>query len=143
MISLFVVPPVALLPVVVPPVDAVVPPVAVVVPPVVVLPLDVLEPPVVMSPVAVVVPRVAVIVPRGFTRLRLCTDGDGTTNNFVLYMVRNDTSKKGGDAPRAGYIRIKREREEYVIVGILMRRRTKCGHLEDKTFLLVSLILSL
>jgi hypothetical protein len=55
------VPPVALLPVVVPPVAAVVPPVAVVVPPVVGLPLDVLEPPVVVSPVAVVVPRVAVI----------------------------------------------------------------------------------
>ena len=26
---------------------------------------------------------------------------DGTTTNLVLYMVRNDTSKKGGDAPRA------------------------------------------
>ncbi len=38
---------------------------------------------------------------RGFARSRLCTDGDGTTNNLVLYMVRNDTSKKGGDAPRA------------------------------------------
>ena len=38
---------------------------------------------------------------RGFTRSRLCTDEDGTTNNLVLYMVRNDTSKKGGDAPRA------------------------------------------
>ncbi len=34
---------------------------------------------------------------RGFARSRLCTDGDGTTNNLVLYMVRNDTSKKGGD----------------------------------------------
>jgi len=56
-----VVPPVALLPVAVPPVAAVVPPVAVVVPPVVVLPLDVLEPPVVVSPVAVVVPCVAFI----------------------------------------------------------------------------------
>ena len=38
---------------------------------------------------------------RGFARSRLCTDEDGTTNNLVLYMVRNDTSKKGGDAPRA------------------------------------------
>ena len=24
------------------------------------------------------------------------TDEDGTTNNLALYMVRNDTSKKGG-----------------------------------------------
>ncbi len=38
---------------------------------------------------------------RGFARSRLCTDEDGTTNNLVLYMVRNDTSKKGGDAPWA------------------------------------------
>jgi len=38
---------------------------------------------------------------RGFARSRLCTDEDGTTNNLVLYMVWNDTSKKGGDAPRA------------------------------------------
>ena len=38
---------------------------------------------------------------RGFARSRLCTDEDGTTNNLVLYMVQNDTSKKGGDAPRA------------------------------------------
>ena len=38
---------------------------------------------------------------RGFTRLRLCTN-DGTTNNLLLYTVRNasgnDTSKKGGNA---------------------------------------------
>ena len=54
-------PPVALLPVVVPPVTAVVPPVAVVEPPVVGLPLDVLEPPIVVSPVAGVVPRDAII----------------------------------------------------------------------------------
>ncbi len=39
---------------------------------------------------------------RGFARSRLCTDKDGTTNNLVLYiMVRNDTSKKGGDTPGA------------------------------------------
>ena len=38
---------------------------------------------------------------RGFIRSRLCTDSDGTTNNIVLYMVRNDTSKKGGGAPQA------------------------------------------
>jgi hypothetical protein len=41
---------------------------------------------------------------RGFARSRLCTDGDGTTNNLVWYStgyIRNDTSKKGGDAPRA------------------------------------------
>ena len=38
---------------------------------------------------------------RGFARSRLCTDEDGTTNYLVLYMVRSDTSKKGGDAPRA------------------------------------------
>jgi len=38
---------------------------------------------------------------RSFARSRLCTDKDGTTNNLVLYMVRNDTSKKGGDAPWA------------------------------------------
>ena len=38
---------------------------------------------------------------RGFARSQLCTDEDGTTNNLGLYMVRNDTSKKGGDAPRA------------------------------------------
>ena len=38
---------------------------------------------------------------RGFARSRLCTDEDGTTNNLVLYMVRNDTSKNGGDAPWA------------------------------------------
>ena len=40
---------------------------------------------------------------RGFARSRLCTDEDGTTNNLVctLHGVRNDTSKKGGDAPRA------------------------------------------
>ncbi len=30
------------------------------------------------------------------------TNKDGNTNNLVvLYMVRNDTSKKGGNAPRA------------------------------------------
>ncbi len=38
---------------------------------------------------------------RGFARLRLCTNKDGNTNNLVLYMVRNDTSKKGGNAPWA------------------------------------------
>ncbi len=38
---------------------------------------------------------------RGFARSRLCTDEDGTTNNLLLYMVRNDTSKNGGYAPRA------------------------------------------
>jgi hypothetical protein len=38
---------------------------------------------------------------RGFARSQLCTNEDGTTNNLVLYMVRNDTSKKGGGAPRA------------------------------------------
>ncbi len=38
---------------------------------------------------------------RGFARLRLCTNEDGNTNNLVLYKVWNDTSKKGGGAPRA------------------------------------------
>ena len=40
---------------------------------------------------------------RGFARSRICTDADGTTNNSVQYStsVRNDVSKKGGDAPRA------------------------------------------
>ncbi len=38
---------------------------------------------------------------RAFPRSRLCTNKDGNTNNLVLYTVRNDTSKKGGDAPRA------------------------------------------
>ena len=38
---------------------------------------------------------------RGFARSRLCFNEDGRTNNFVLYTVRNDTSKKGGNAPRA------------------------------------------
>jgi hypothetical protein len=38
---------------------------------------------------------------RGFARSRLCTNEDGTSNNFVLYMVRNDTSKKGGNALQA------------------------------------------
>ncbi len=47
---------------------------------------------------------------RGFARSRLCTDEDGTTTNLVIYMVRNDTSKKGG----LHELRIKREREEYV-----------------------------
>ena len=37
---------------------------------------------------------------RGFATSQSCTDEDGTTNNLVLYMLRNDTSKKGGDAPR-------------------------------------------
>jgi len=45
---------------------------------------------------------------RGFARLRLCTDEDGTTNNLVLYMVQNDTSKLGGTLHG---LRIKRERE--------------------------------
>ncbi len=40
-------------------------------------------------------------VDRGFARSRLCTNEDGNTNNLVLYTVRNDTSKKGGNAPRA------------------------------------------
>ena len=48
---------------------------------------------------------------RGFARSRLCTDEDGTTNNLVLYMVRNDTSKMEGTLRG---LRIKREREEYV-----------------------------
>ena len=55
---------------------------------------------------------------RGFARSRLCTDEDGTTNNLVLYMVRNDTSKMGGTLRG---LRIKREREEYV--GILILRK--------------------
>ncbi len=38
---------------------------------------------------------------RGFTRSRLCTNKDGNTNNLVLYTVRNGTSKKGGNTPRA------------------------------------------
>ncbi len=38
---------------------------------------------------------------RGFARSRLCTNEDGNTNNLVLYTVRNDTSKKGGNALRA------------------------------------------
>ncbi len=38
---------------------------------------------------------------RGFARSRLCTNDDGNTNNLVLYTVQNDTSKKGGNAPRA------------------------------------------
>ncbi len=38
---------------------------------------------------------------RGFARSRLCTNEDGNTNNLVLYTVRNDTSKKGGNAPWA------------------------------------------
>jgi hypothetical protein len=38
---------------------------------------------------------------RGFARLRLCTNEDGNTNNLVLYTVRNDTSKKGGNALQA------------------------------------------
>jgi hypothetical protein len=38
---------------------------------------------------------------RGFARLQLCTNKDGNTNDLVLYTVRNDTSKKGGNAPRA------------------------------------------
>ncbi len=37
---------------------------------------------------------------RGFARSRLCTNEDGNTNNLVLYTVQNDTSKKGGNAPR-------------------------------------------
>ena len=31
----------------------------------------------------------------------------------------------------------------YICIGIQNRKLTKCGHLEDKTFLVVSLILSL
>ncbi len=38
---------------------------------------------------------------RGFARSRLCTDEDGTTNNVVLYMVRNVHKKGGGRS--AGY----------------------------------------
>ncbi len=38
---------------------------------------------------------------RGFARSRLCAKEDGNTHNLVLYTVRNDTSKKGGNAPRA------------------------------------------
>ncbi len=38
---------------------------------------------------------------RGFARSQLCTKKDGNTNNLVLYTVRNDTSKKGGNAPQA------------------------------------------
>jgi hypothetical protein len=44
---------------------------------------------------------------RGFTRSRLCTDEDGTTNNLVFYMVRNDTSKRGGTLRG---LRIKRDK---------------------------------
>ncbi len=55
---------------------------------------------------------------RGFARSRLFTYEDGNTNNLVLYTVRNDTSKKGGNALG---LRIKREREEYV--GILIFRK--------------------
>ncbi len=43
-----------------------------------------------------------------------------TTNNLVLYMVWNDTSKRGGTLRG---LRIIREREEYVIVGILILRK--------------------
>ncbi len=45
---------------------------------------------------------------RGFARLRLCTNKDGNTNNLVLYTVRNGTSKKGGNAPRATDLKRKR-----------------------------------
>ncbi len=38
---------------------------------------------------------------RDFARSRLCTNEDGNTNNLVLYTVRNDTSKKGGNALQA------------------------------------------
>jgi hypothetical protein len=39
---------------------------------------------------------------RGFAKSRLCcTDEDGTIKYLVLHMVRNNTSKEGGDAPRA------------------------------------------
>ena len=59
---------------------------------------------------------------RGFARLRLCTDEDGTTNNLVLYMVQYGMihQKRGGTLRG---LRIKKETEEYVIVGILILRK--------------------
>ena len=58
---------------------------------------------------------------RGFATLRLCTDEDGTTNNSVRYStLYGMIHQKRGGALRG--LRIKREREEYVLCILILRK---------------------